>query len=139
MVNQKAYFTPLFHREDQHTFVHLFLFCILGVTVGVGLFIILLIVAIYLFTRRRKNNKKKPVHASDNEYYVDGESEISKLNLINPHLRRRIEKSLLKDPEKLRIHKEIGSGNFGKVFSGQLLRSNKAKPTHVAVKALKGK
>ena len=98
-----------------------------------------MIVRIFLFTHRRKNNKTKRVHANDNEYYVDGESEISKLNLINPHLRRRIEKSLLKDPEKLQIHKEIGSGNFGKVYSGQFLGSNKAKPAHVAVKALKGK
>ena len=109
-------------------------FCISAATVGVSLFIILMIVAIYLLARRRKNNKK-----NDNGYYVDGESEVLKLNLINSYLRRRIEGSLLKDPEKLQVYMEIGSGNFGKVYSGQFMRFNNSTPVHVAVKTLKGK
>ena len=73
------------------------------------------------------------------ETYVDGESEVSLLNQISPYLRRDVEKTLLKDPANLKIHNEIGSGNFGKVYSGQFVNYVKTQPVHVAVKTIKGK
>ena len=105
--------------------------------IGAGALVLLILVVACLCRRYRRKNSAKNGH--DSEYYTNGTSELSLLNQISPYLRRDIEKSLLKDPGNFQAHKEIGSGNFGKVYSGQFVNSVKTKPMHVAVKTVKGK